>query len=193
MRKAVQVPVKLLFSLVVLCCAVCMTAQSGQCKDKFINSSDYRDKDFRKGCIADYAELEEGDDISWVWVAPEVKLSDYKVQVTSFEDISDELKKSQFKEIKKLFQDSVEKRRGEKGTLDAEVCIYEIQKFSHGKAWIPFAGGHQMQAGVGAEMILRTSDKKIVAKFRHFAREGGQIEQAAEEVADDLKKYMSKH
>jgi hypothetical protein len=193
MRKLAQLTGRILLLSVLVGLAVLLMAQPGQCKEKFIKSSDYRDKDFRKGCIQDYAELEEGDDISWVWVAPGVTLSDYKVQVTSFEDFSDEIKKSQLREIKKIFQESVEKRRGDKGLLDAEVCVYEVQKFSPGKAWIPFAGGYQMQAGVGAEMILRTADKKIVAKFRHFAREGGQIEQAAEEVADDLKKYMSKH
>jgi len=193
MGRFVQLTGKTLLCSLLIGMAVLATVQTGQCKDKFIKSSDYRDKDFRKGCILDYGDLEEGDDISWVWVAPEVRLSDYKVQVISFEDVSDEIKKSQLREIKKIFQESIEKRRGDRGLLDAEVCIYEIQKFSAGKAWIPFAGGHQMQAGVGAEMILRTPDKKIVAKFRHFAREGGQIEQAAEEVADDLKKYMSKH
>lgn len=176
-----------------VCLSLTMVATSAECKDKLTESGEYKGKNFRKGCIQDYNEMMEGDDIKWVWVAPDIKLADYKVQVASFEDFSDEIRKSQLEGIKKTFQEILEKNRGSKGSLNADVCIYEVQKFSAGKAWIPFAGGHQMQAGVGAEMILKNTDGKVVAKFRHFAREGAQIEMAAEEVADDLKKYMVKH
>ncbi len=170
-----------------------LAAQTVYGRDKLVESSDYKDKDFKKGCISDYSDLEEGEDISWVWVAPGIKLTDYKVVITSFDDISEELKKTQLKEMKELFKETFETLKGTKGTLNATVCIYEIQKFSAGKAWIPFAGGHQMQAGLGAEVILKTSDNKVVAKFRHFAREGAQVEQAAEEVADDLKKFIKEN
>lgn len=172
---------------------VVLSVSVALCKDTFVESGEYKSKDFRKGCITDYTDMEEGGDIKWVWVSPDVKLSEYRVVIKSFSDVSDEVKSTLLAEMKKLFLETFEKNRQATGSLDAEVCIYEVQKFSAGKAWIPFAGGHKMQAGVGAEMILRTKDKKIVAKFRHFAREGAQIEQAAEEVADDLKKYMSKH
>jgi hypothetical protein len=50
-----------------------------------------------------------------------------------------------------------------------------------------------MQAGLGVEMVLRDGKSRTVAKFRHSAREGAQIEAAAQEVAGDLVKYISKH
>lgn len=170
---------------------ITLSVSAAFCADKFIESGDYKSKNFRKGCIDDYSNLIEGDDLKWQWVAEGVKLADYKVSVKSFKDTSDELKKTQLEGFKNIFTETFEKTKGTQGTLKAEVCVYEVQKFSAGKAWIPFAGGHQMQAGVGAEVVLKNSQDKIVAMFRHFAREGAQVEQAAEEVADDIKKYIS--
>ncbi|MBI5612977.1 MAG: hypothetical protein HY942_07925 [Gammaproteobacteria bacterium] len=158
-----------------------------------VNSKEYKDKDFIKGCISDYSDLVEGNDVNWVWIAPGVKLADFRVTLGKFENKSDELRSSQVGEIKSIFQEFLGKLNGEKGFLTADVCIYEVQKFSQGKAWIPFAGGHQMQAGVGAEAIVKGGDGKTVAKFRHFAREGARIEDAAQEVAEDLMKYMKKN
>ncbi|TLM65502.1 MAG: hypothetical protein FDZ69_09530 [Deltaproteobacteria bacterium] len=159
--------------------------------EKLIDSDEYKDKDFRKGCIGDYQDLAEGDDLNWVWVAPGVKLADYKVAVGKIGDLTDEMVKAQVEEVSGYFRDYFAKLKGEKGTLRAEVCFYEAEKFSPGKAWIPFAGGHQMQAGFGAEVILTGSDGKVVAKLRHFAREGGRIEEAGREVAGDLRKFIA--
>jgi len=91
-----------------------------------------------------------------------------------------------------VFKEVLGKLKGDKGSLSASMCIFDVQKFSPGKAWIPYAGGHLMQAGVGVEMIL-TDKGKTVATFRHFARNGSRLEDAAEENAKDLKKYISKH
>jgi hypothetical protein len=160
--------------------------------EKLIDSDDYKDKDFHKGCITDYKELVKGDRIDWVWLSSGATLADYSLSIAKFEDKTDEIKSSQLDDIKSVFKDILGKLKGSKGSLSASICIYEMQKFSPGKAWIPFAGGHQMQAGIGVEMIL--SDKgKTVAKFRHFARNGSRLEDAAEETANDLKKYISKH
>lgn len=188
-----SVTTKVISVLCGLLVVLAMSVTAGYCKDKFIDSGEYKKENFKKICIADYAEMHEGGDIKWVWVDPGIKLADYKVKVKSFEDRSDEIKSSQLGDIKKLFVESFEKTKGASGVLNAVICIYEVQKFSAGKAWIPFAGGHKMQAGVGAEMTLSTKEGKIVAKFRHFAREGAQIELAAEEVADDLRKFINQN
>ena len=50
-----------------------------------------------------------------------------------------------------------------------------------------------MQAGIGIEMVLRDEHDNPVAKFRHFAREGAQIETAIRGVDDALMKYIAKH
>ncbi len=159
----------------------------------FVDSKEYKDKDFIKGCISDYSDLVEGNDVNWVWIAPGVKLAEYGVTIGKFENKSDELRSSQVGELKSIFKEFLGKLKGEKGPLTADICIYEVQKFSQGKAWIPFAGGHQMQAGVGAEAIVKGGDGKTVAKFRHFAREGARVEDAAQEVAEDLMKFMKKN
>jgi hypothetical protein len=159
----------------------------------FVDSKEYKDKDFIKGCISDYSGLVEGKDVNWVWIAPGVKLADFGVTIGKFENKSDELRSSQVGELKSIFKEFLGKLKGEKGSLTADICIYEVQKYSQGKAWIPFSGGHQMQAGVGAEAIVKGGDGKTVAKIRHFAREGARIEDAAQEVAEDLMKFMKKN
>jgi hypothetical protein len=160
--------------------------------DKLVESDDYKNKDFHKGCITDYKELVKGDDIDWVWISPGVKLADYSLSIVKFENLSDEIRSSQVDDIKSVFKEILGKLKGDKGSLSASMCIYEVQKFSPGKAWIPYAGGHLMQAGVGVEMIL-TDKGKTVATIRHFAREGSRLEDAADETAKDLKKYISKN
>jgi hypothetical protein len=41
------------------------------------------------------------------------------------------------------------------------------------------------------EMVLRDAKNRTVGKFRHSAREGIQIEAAAQEVVGDLIKYIA--
>jgi len=176
--------------MIVFCLAMLHSVQNGFCgKDRFVETDEYKGKEFHKGCIADYKSLVEGDDLKWVWVAQDSKIGEHSLIVTSFKDLSGELRKSQLSEVKEMFTEILGKIKGGKATLKAEICIYEVQKFSQGKAWIPFAGGHQMQAGVGAELILRDGNK-VVALIRHFAREGVRVEDAAQEVADDMKKFL---
>jgi hypothetical protein len=160
--------------------------------DKLVDNDEYKDKDFHKGCITDYKDLVKGDNIDWVWISSGVKLADYSLSIVKFENLSDEVRSSQVDDIKSVFKEVLGKLKGDKGSLSASMCIFDVQKFSPGKAWIPYAGGHLMQAGVGVEMIL-TDKGKTVATFRHFARNGSRLEDAAEENAKDLKKYISKH
>lgn len=161
--------------------------------DRFVDSDDYKSKEFKKGIIGDYADLQKDRDVEWAWIDRGVTLSSHKVNIESFEDATDDMGKSQLSAIKAIFKDNMEKLKGSKGALKADISVYEVQKYSPGKAWIPFAGGHQMQAGLGVEMVLKDKSGKIVAKFRHFAREGITVESAAEEVSDDLRKYLAKH
>ena len=163
--------------------------------EKLVNSSDYKDKDFVKGNISDYSDMVKGDDVEWLWVDSGVKLAQYKLKVGKVGNKSELRSKSMVESVKKIFGDAFDDMdvKAAKGTLTADLCIYDAQNFSAGKAWIPFVGGHQMQAGIGIEMVLVDDKDKVVAKFRHFAREGAQIEAAAEEVSGDLIKYIVKN
>jgi hypothetical protein len=163
--------------------------------DKLTESNDYSDKDFRKCSITDYSDMVDGGDVQWVWVDPSETLSKYIIKLGTVENKSQIRSKSMVESVKGIFRDTFADMdvKGAKGTLTAALCIYEAENFSAGKAWIPFVGGHQMQAGLGVEMVLRKGGNKIVAKFRHSAREGAQIEAATQEVVGDLTKYLSAH
>ena len=162
---------------------------------KLVDDSEYSDKEFRKCIIKDYADMVDGDDISWVWTDPNVKLAAYRIKEGKVENKSELRSRSMLETVKTVFKDTFADMaaKGEKGTLTADICIYEAENFSGGKAWIPFVGAHQMQAGLGVEMVLRDAKNRTVGKFRHSAREGAQIENAAKEVAGDLMKYIGDH
>ncbi len=161
--------------------------------DRLIDSNEYKDKDFHKGIIKEYTDMVKGDNVDWVWVNPSEKLAPYKIKVGTITNMSDSHSKSLVESVKSIFASSLADIAGNKGTLTAELCITEVQNYAPGKAWIPFAGGHQMQAGMGVEMIIRDQNNKIVAKFRHFDRRGMDVKDAAEEVADHMVNYISKH
>jgi hypothetical protein len=162
---------------------------------KLVNSSEYSDKDFRKCNIKDYSDMVDGGDINWVWIDPGEKLSQYMIKEGNVENKSEMRSRSMMETVKTVFKDAFADMSGKggKGTLTADICIYEAENFSSAKAWIPFVGGHQMQAGLGVEMVLRDSKSRVVGKFRHGAREGAQVENAAQEVAQDLMKYIGSH
>jgi hypothetical protein len=176
--------------------AILLIPDAARCSPKkLVEDSEYSDKDFRKCNIANYSDMVDGDDIKWVWTDPAVKLSGYRIKEGKVENKSDMRSKSMLETVRKVFRDTFSdmEAKGNKGTLTADICIYEAENFSGGKAWIPFVGGHEMQAGVGVEMILRDGKGRVVGKFRHSAREGAQIENAAQEVVGDLMKYIGDH
>jgi hypothetical protein len=162
--------------------------------ERLVDSSDYKDKDFVKGCISDYSDMVKGDDLDWVWISPGTELAKYKISIGKFENVSEELRSSQVEGVKNTYKEILSKSRGDgKDVLKADICIYQFQKFSAGKAWIPFAGGQQMQAGMGVELVLKDKNGKTVAKIRDMARNGMQPEDAADESATNLKKFIGTH
>ena len=180
--------ISLIFALAVLFPA------TGLCRtNRFVDSREYKGKDFHKGIITDYEDMVKGDRIDWVWVNPGTTLSDYKVTVGSIKNMSESHGAAMVDSVKTIFKSSFGDLKGSKGTLSAELCIYETQDYAPGKAWIPFAGGHVMQAGMGIEMILRDHNNKTVAKFRQFDHQGTEVTGAAQAVADHLVNYISKH
>jgi DNA-binding protein Fis len=161
--------------------------------DRLVDSNEYKDKDFHKGIIKDYSDMVKGDRVDWVWVASAEKLGKYKVKVGSITNKSDSHSRSLVDSVKSIFSNYFADVAGNDGTLTAELCITEVQQYAPGKAWIPFAGGHQMQAGIGIEMILLDNKNRMVAKLRHFDRRGMDLKDAVEEVADHMVNYVSKH
>jgi hypothetical protein len=184
---------RLITGAVILLVAISSTAAICSPK-KLIETSDYSDKDFRKCNITDYSDMVEGDDVDWVWVKQGETLSQYKLKVGGFENKSDMRSKSLVDQSKNIFKDAFADSdvKSDK-TLVADICIYDAQNMNMAKAYIPFVGAHQMQAGMGIEMLLINKDNTPVAKLRHFARKGMQLEVAAQEATSDLLKYIYKH
>ena len=149
--------VGLIFSLAVIIPSVALSGS-----DRLIDDKEYQDKDFHKGIIADYTDMVKGDDVDWIWVKSGENLSQYKIKVGTIENKSDMRSKSLSDSVKKKFIDyfSDYDTKGSKGTLTADLCITEVQEYSPAKAWIPFAGGRLMQAGIGIEMILRDQNNR---------------------------------
>lgn len=187
-RRGFVLGVCLIFSVAVLLPALALSAS-----DRLVDDREYKDKDFHKGIISDYSDMVKGDDVDWVWVKPGETLSQYKVKLGTIENKSDIFTKSFVESVKSIFEEYL--ANGTKGskTLTADLCITEAQKFSPAKAWIPFAGGRQMQAGMGIEIILRDHNNNVVAKLRHFDRQGSDVRDAAEEVAGHMTRYISRH
>ena len=163
--------------------------------ERLVDSDEYKEKDFQKGVITDYSDMVRGDDIAWIWTAPNQKLAQYKLKLGTVENKSDIHSKSLVETVKSSFKDAFADMdvKSAKGTLTADTCIVWAQNFSPGKAWIPFAGGYQMQAGIGIELVLHDDSGKTVAKFRHFARQGTELSGAAQQVIGELTGYISKH
>jgi len=161
--------------------------------DRLVDDNEYKDKDFHRGIIADYSDMVKGDNIDWLWIKSGERLSEYKIKVKSIENKSDMHSRAFVDSVKGIFEDYFADMKGAKGTLTADLCITEVQTFSPGKAWIPFAGGHQMQAGIGMEVVLRDQQGNLVAKLRDFGRQGSDPKQAVEEVAGSMAKEIQKH
>ena len=167
----------------------------GKSSNRFVDTDDYKSGDYDKGIIEDYSNLVEGDGVEWVYVAPGVHLADYKIKVDQFKNKSDITSNSMMKSLEQTLNESLARNasKSPKGTLTADGAVYWAERSSEGKRWIPYAGGHLAQAGVGVEVILRDSKGNIVAEIRHSGREGDRVESAAEEVADDIAGYISEH
>lgn len=148
------------------------------------------------GIISDYGNLHEGDDINWFWLADGVTLADHRCQVGTFKDVSDEAENDMDEVFTNDFPEILKDACSGGASaplLTVDTAIYWAEEANMGKAWIPFAGGYLAQAGTGVEMLFKDESGQVVAKIRHAARQGGDQEDAAEEVADDIGDFIEAH
>lgn len=170
-----------------------IAASPAEARDRFLDSN--KEGDYDKGIIEDYSDMVEGDGVEWVHLAPGFKLNDYTIKVGKVGNKSSITNRAMLESAEETFEQALRRKGndGRKGTLNAEAAVYWAERPSAGKRWIPYAGGHLAQAGVGIEMILRDSKGTIVAKVRHSGRQGDQLEYAAEEVADEIVNWISEN
>lgn len=166
---------------------------SANAEDRFVDSDDYKEPGFKKCFINDYSRLVEGDDVDWVWVANGVKLSQHKVALTSVIGKTKEAKRSDKKALEIALKDEIQDMDVHGGsTLKMSACIFDVDDANFGKRFIPFAGGHLAQAGLGVEIILKDGGR-TVAMLRHYAREGNAKEDVSEEVAEDIIEFIEEN
>ena len=143
--------------------------------------------EYGRGIIEDYSNMEHGQ-LEWVWVAPGVKISDYRIDVGEFENLSEAYDGNMMDTLNEGMQKAFGKLSAgdKKGTLATQNAVYWAERANSAKRWIPFAGSHVAQAGLGIEMIFRDSEGNIVAKIRHSGREGERLSDAAWELIDEV-------
>lgn len=142
-----------------------------------------------RGIIQDYGDMKEDGDIEWTWVAPGVRLASFRFAAGEFENLSTSVDEDMEEVIRKVLPRALA-RAGKADEsaplLTVDSAIYWAQRANMAKMWIPYAGGHLAQAGVGIELVFRDASGKVVAKVRHSGREGNELEAAAEELVDDV-------
>ena len=168
-----------------------ITANAGE--ERFVDSSEYRNMNFKKGIINDYTEMVKDENLDWVWVSPDVTLSRYVIRVGKVENKSDVRVKSLAQSTRTTFKEIFDDMPPiwEDWTASADLCIYEV-RYAGPDGQPPQAGGRHGQPGVGIEMVLFDSRNQAIARFRHFKYRGTLLEGAVEEVAEDLARFIRK-
>ncbi|MGK2857652.1 MAG: serine/threonine protein kinase [Thermoanaerobaculia bacterium] len=135
---------------------------------------------FKRGIIRDYSDMWAGTDVDWASVARGVKLSQYKILVGRFRNLtrydSPELRKM----LEVTLQEEFDGIAGPKGTLTTQNAIVWASNSEDG------------QKGLGIEMIFRDSSGQVIAKLRNFVRDYPP-EEAAEEMLEQLTDFVEDH
>jgi len=178
---------------VALGAACVLLAERALAAERFPDSDEAKEPAYKTGCvITDYADMTSGDGVNWVWIAPGTKLGGAgNVQVATVKNISDVTDAALAGNVESNFKQALE-RTGKTvapGGLEIVSCIYWVERANTGKMFIPFAGGHLAQAGVGIELIVKDPSGATVAKIRHDGRSGSAPSDAAAAVVDDIANY----
>ncbi|HEX7339016.1 MAG TPA: hypothetical protein VF271_03680 [Rhodanobacteraceae bacterium] len=148
------------------------------------------------GIITHYADMQEGDDIHWYWIAPETRLANYRCQLSTYKNLAHSFDHKLRDVVKEDLPAAIKDACSGKASapvLQVEVATYHVERANTAKRWIPFAGGHLAQAEVCMEFIFRDPGKVVKAKIRHCAREGHELSDAADEVLSDMNDFVHDH
>lgn len=148
---------------------------------------------YGKGIIQDYSDMTKGEQLEWVWVAPQVKLSEHRMQLGKVENLTSVVDTEMEETVENDLPRTLERagaRDAKAPVLKVDAAIYWANRANTAKAWIPFAGGHLMQAGVGIELVFRDAKGAVVSKVRHSGREGADLKRAAQELIDEFGQFV---
>ena len=195
---------KLIVTVLLLTMSACAASRSGGGAEntprgkRFLESDEAKETaQYKQNCsITDYTNLVAADGVNWAWVDPSTKIGAPGpidvLPVKNRSDVTDTALAGNLQaDLKQAFE-RIGKTAGKKG-LKADTCIYWVQRADTARAWIPYAGGHMMQAGIGVEMTISDPSGRPVAKIRHDGRQGMAASEAAAEVADDIANFVRNH
>jgi len=165
--------------------------------ERFLDSDEAKDKAYRQGCaITDYHDLVAGEDIDWAWTAPSTHVgAPGSIELKPIRNVSDVTDPDIAGKVEKDFQAAFQRigKTVGKGGLVATACVVWMDRFDAGKAAIPFAGPHLMQAGIGVEISIADASGTVVAKVRDNGRQGHEPAEAAAAVVDRIVNYLRDH
>jgi len=165
--------------------------------EKFSDSDEAKEGQYKTGCvITDYADMTTGDGVNWVWIAPDAKLGGPgNVEIVSVKNISDVTDAALAGNVESNFKQAFTRvgKTVAPGGLKITSCIYWVERANTAKMFIPFAGGHLAQAGIGIELIVVDASGRTVAKIRHDGRSGAAPSDAAGAVVDDIANFSRAH
>jgi hypothetical protein len=165
--------------------------------EKFSDSDEAKEGQYKTGCvITDYSDVTTGDGVNWVWLAPDAKLGGPgNVEIVSVKNISDVTDAALAGTVESDFKQAFARvgKTVAPGGLKITSCVYWVERANTAKMFIPFAGGHLAQAGIGIELIVVDASGRTVSKIRHDGRNGAAPSAAAGAVVDDIANFSRAH
>jgi hypothetical protein len=184
-------------SLWVVAALVLLAAPALAKRDRFVDSDEFKEKKRALNCaITDYGDLVEEDKVDWAWTSSSAHVgAPGPITIKPVKNVSDvtdpELASKVEADLKQAFA-RIGKSVGPGGQT-VTACIYWVERANMGRAMIPFAGAHLMQAGVGIELTIADASGTPIAKIRNDGREGQQTSDAAAAVVDAIVNYLRDH
>lgn len=148
---------------------------------------------YGKGIITDYSDMKSSDTIEWYWVAPDAKLKEHRYKVASAENLTVLHDTKLMEALEDALPKSLERagaRNESAPVYTVDAAIYWAQRANRSKWFIPYAGLHLAQAGVGIEVVIKNEAGEVVAKMRHSGREGDKLDDAAVELIDEIAGFV---
>jgi hypothetical protein len=185
------------FGGLALACLILAGRPAAAKQERFLDSDEAKEADYKRGCvITDYGDMVEADGIDWAWIDPSAKIGGPGgIDIVTVKNVSDVTDASLASNVEQDFKQAftrIGKSPGSSG-LKFTSCIFWVDRANAAKAWVPFAGAHLMQAGVGIEATISDANGKTVAKLRHNGRSGQSPSDAAAAIVDDLVNFIAKH
>jgi hypothetical protein len=146
-----------------------------------VDSEEFRSGAFQKGFIGNYGDMvaDPNENVEWAWVAPGVKLSDHKIRIGSFRNLTSATNPALAKNLEVALQSDINELTEDAtgSLLTTEGVIYWAES------------SQSKKRGVGVEMVFKDPSGRIVAKIRHHAIKRS-LEAGAEEVEGNVYDFV---